>query len=121
MKIIKLEESEFRPIDLITHADKHRAEYKYDSRFINIKSESDFNILYNKIGDNLSRKKVSPSLSDNRYVGYIDNKGRYVKYDRQYNDYLVYNKSDTITLHKKTYNQYLKIRNRDFKQEMPYN
>ena len=87
-----------------------------------IKNDEEFKKKYNEIADQLSRKKVDNSMSeDSRYVGFIDKKGRYVKYDRTYNDFLVYRKNDSITLHKKTYQNYLKVRNRDFKSEMPYN
>ena len=119
MKVIK--ESDFDTKNLNIHFDQHKNEYKYDLRFSNIKNDDDFKKKYNEIGDTLSRKKVGSSLSDSRYVGYIDKKGRSIKYDRAYNDFVVYVKNKSITLHKKSYKNYLKIRNRDFKSEFPYN
>lgn len=119
MKVIK--ESNFEPDNLLNHVEEHKKQYLYDSRFRNVKTENQFNSLYNSIGDKLSRIKVGSSLSDNRFVGYIDKKNRYIKYDRKYQDFVVYSGKFTITLHKKTYQQYLNIRRRDFKSEMPYN
>ncbi len=119
----RLAESEFKKSNLLTHADQHRKHYKNDDRFSNVTSLDEFATLYNQVGDRLSRKRVGKSDAYHgvRYVGYITKDGRYVKYDKKYHDFLVYSYDKIITLHKKSYTEYVRILQRDFGKEFPYN
>lgn len=122
MKIIK--ESRFRVSNLKQHADKHHNQYINDPRFKDAKTDDDFNKIYDEIGDKLSRKTVAKSddvSRKNRYVGFIDKRKRRVKYDKQTEDFIVFAGPETITLHKKTYDQYKNILKRDFGSEFDYN
>lgn len=119
IKVIK--ESEFSENNLIKHLESHKIHYLNDPRFIGIVDESEFEKLYNSIGDSLSRKKVSKSNSNDRFVGYITKNGIRIKYDRKTLDWIAYNKNKTITLHKKSAKEYDRIRKRDYSREFPYN
>ena len=120
IKIIN-EESDFSQSNLSVHVQKYLMQYKNDPRFKNITSDEDFAKKYNEIADKLSRKRVGKSTSLDRYVGYINKDNNRVKYDRYTMDWLIYNFDKSITLHKKSAEEYDKIRKRDFKKEFPYN
>ena len=119
MKIEFLDESNFTSKNLRSHQ-KHFDDYRYDVRFKDI----DFNDLdavgrkYDEIGDQLSWRKCGKSDSDNRYVGFIDHKGRKCKYDRVNNDFIKYKGEESITLFKITPKRYDIIRKRDFASEL---
>ena len=116
-------ESNFSPYNLQRHMDvRHINQYVNDTRFIGLVPGSpEFAAKYDEIGDALSRKKVSPSYSNDRYVGFITKDGRYLKYDRKTLDTVVYDHKYTISLHKKSKSYYDKTLKYSFGREMPYN
>ena len=118
---IYLDESQFEKDNLIKHFNKHKSEYITDPRFANVNNEEEFRQLYNKIADELSRKHVSKSDSTDQYVGYIDKKGRYIKYDRVNYDLIIYIKDISVSMYKIDGKRYDIIKSRDFKKEFWYN
>ena len=115
---------------LLLHV-KHVEEYKDDPRCkqaakILINAIKTFGIYYNDIANNLTDAHASLS---NDYtadvVGFINKDNNVCKYDRVNNDYIVYNprspRKKTHTLHKKTEDQFQRILQRDFKEELPEN
>ena len=120
MKVIK--ESDFSPQNLLKHVDEHGAQYIKDSRFKDVLNDAEaFNKRYNQIANELSHKHVGKSNSKDNYIGYIDKNNNVVKYDTKKHDFVVYDKKWSITMHKKSRENYDKIRKRDFKKELPYN
>ena len=125
-----LDETRFSPKSLIRHVDEHFKEYINDERFNGIEYPSEeFTQKYDEIADLLTRTKVSPSKSLNRYVGFINKDGMGVKYDRTTMDFVLYkhnsvtpgDPSVTVTMHKKSPSAYNNARRHSFKKEFSYN
>lgn len=118
---IIVDESRFNSEDLITHAIKHKKEYEHDPRFrYYLENDEIFSQRYDDIADILSWKKVQPVTDEKaRFVGFIDRRGRFCKYDREYQDYIVYRGRNSITMHKKDYKSFMRIYNRDYKKDIP--
>lgn len=121
MNIERITESNFQDQNLINHVDKHYSEFIDDPRFAGIDDMNEFMKKYDEIANSVSRHKVSKSNSHDRFVGFIAEDGRRIKYDRKYRDFVVYNFNQTITFHKKSEAEYRSILARDFYKEFPYN
>jgi len=132
MKIKKITE-EYDWNNFLKHL-KHLEEYKNDERLENITKtlEGQLKAFKNKwdaIADYLSKSVAGKALSDDVIVGYVKSDGRFVKYDKNNNDFVVYTlkgnpknpKYITISMHKKSLDEYNKIVKRDFFDELPEN
>ena len=115
--------------DLLSHV-KHAVEYKSDERCSNevfnlLKAIEEFGHKYNIIADQLVMTPAGTSLSNDDIVGYMKDGRTACKYNKLTGDFVAYKHKSprykTITLHKKTYDQYLRIRDRDFYSELPEN
>ena len=114
--------------NLLKHI-KHIEEYKDDTRFEDtvdsvISAINNFSRFYNAVADELASKNAGKSISDvDNIVGYIRQDGAYAKYNKKTHDFVVYNPTNgkTITLHKKTWEQYLRQMKGYFKEELPEN
>lgn len=127
MKISNIIKEDFTIENFMKHI-KHAFEFSEDERCVEevkkLKSAvDDFMVKYNEIADDLAKSKAGKANSKENIVGYIDHNGRAVKYNYTTGDYVVYNPNSsryrTITLHKKTPEQYEKIVTRDFESELP--
>lgn len=117
-------ESNFQKHNLKRHIFVHKDDFSHDNRFRSVlNNDEKFAKLYDKISDELSRRKVglSDGSDNSRYIGYISKDNRYIKYDRKTCDFVVYSGKYTITMHKKSFREYKRIRKRDFREEFPYN
>ena len=126
---IRVVTEDFDYHDYLFHM-KHFEEYMNDSRCAKEvsdlkKASSAFEIKYNMIADQLAMSKAGKANSTDDIVGYMKDKHTAVKYDKQNHDFVVYNYNSprykTITLHKKTLEQYEHIRDRDMLSELPEN
>ncbi len=126
-KVIKdfsesLDESTFNKKNLYHHAIKrqHLYEYRHDPRFpdFNTTGLSELMKKYDEIGDTLSNASAGSPFSTDQIVGFIDKKGRTVKYDRQYGDFIVFTGEETITMFKKTETGFQNTVKRDFLKEI---
>ena len=130
MKIKKINlEEEYSNNDFMNHL-KHMYEYEndpiYSSLIKQLKDDlTKLKLLWDTTSNVLAKSKAGKSDSDDIIVGYVQKDGRFVKYNKNTNDFLVYtihgNYIKTRTLHKKTLDEYNKIKNRDFFNELPEN
>ena len=117
-----LDESKFNKKNLYHHAIKrqHLQEYRHDPRFpdFNTTGLTELMKKYNEIGDTLSNSPASSPSSTDRIIGFIDKNGRTVKYDRTYGDYIVFTGEHTITMFKKTEQQFQNCVKRDYAKDI---
>lgn len=129
MKVEKILNEKFDYDSLLRHL-KHVDEYANDFRcekeVENLKKAiENFGNKYNHIADALANSFAGKSNSNNKVVGYIQDDGMAVKYDRENLDFVVYNPRSSVmktkSLHKKTYNQYMNTLQRRYAGELPEN
>lgn len=113
---------------------KHLEEYKDDDRLKSIVSILEGQLIafkrkWDLIADGLAKSEAGKAFSDDTVIGYIRLDGRFVKYNKDTNDFVVYvmkgNPKNpryvTISMHKKSLDEYNKIAKRDFYKELPEN
>ena len=129
LKVEKILNEKFDYDSLLRYL-KHVDEYENDTRCEKEVEELkkaivNFGNKYNHIADALANSFAGKSNSNSKIVGYIQDDGMAVKYDRENLDFVVYNpRSSTMktkSLHKKTYNQYLNTLQRRYAEELPEN
>lgn len=120
---------EFSYDNLLSHV-KHVIQYVDDPRCSKeakdaLKAIEDFGDKYNRIANRLTYEFAESPWNnpDAKIVGYLTKDNRCCKYDRETQDFVVYDPKTkiTITMHKKTPEQFDRILNRDYKDELPEN
>lgn len=130
MKIIKTSITEDFDYDSLLSHVKHVIQYKDDSRCAKeannlINAINAFAAKHNQIADSLALSPAGLSNSNDDIVGYIQVDNNAAKYNKITGDFVVYNprspKLKSKTLHKKTYEEFLRTMKKYYLEELPEN